>query len=243
MSFLAFFFFLLSFSVPCLPLPISYPLEHFPEGNTTVFAVEELSYGGLFVLGLGKDGQLWSVYQQKQAALPWSNWTQLTEFCPSANETERKCRFDADPAIGKNKDGRLEIFARFHGNLDLWQMYQKDAEDPLSWTMPREPSCVDQDQETGVWWCMGVLKVMCYVGLCPKGNFKNECEYPFINGYWSRAPIFPTSDISVIHGADGRLKLFYRGFDAGFYMIQQSEPGGSEYYDPPVNVGNPILFV
>ena len=32
--------------------------------------------------------------------------------------------------------------------------YMTDAQDPTSWTTPRETSCVDQDQNTGLWWCL-----------------------------------------------------------------------------------------
>ena len=31
----------------------AYPVEHFKEGNTTVFAMQNLIYGGRFMVGLG----------------------------------------------------------------------------------------------------------------------------------------------------------------------------------------------
>lgn len=202
-------FLLLVFSfVLIIGTPVKYPHEIFPEGNTTVFSVQHLSYGGKFITGLGKDGQLYELHQnlQQDGSLQWTTqWNQLTKYCPSANDSQRICVFDSDPVVARNTDGRLEIFVRFHGNLDLWQMYMTDAKDPSSWTVPREPSCVDQDQKTGIWWC-----------LCPKINAKQSCTYPTPN-YWNRQPIFPTSDVSVsLNQTDGRLQIYFRGF-AGFF--------------------------
>lgn len=76
---------------------LKYPVEHFPRGNTTVrsvvagnsipfvltsplfvdvqvFAMDTLAYGGLFITGLGVDGQLWYIYQENNENLTWSQW-------------------------------------------------------------------------------------------------------------------------------------------------------------------------
>ena len=90
----------------------------------------------------------------------------------NCHPSPRRSVFDADPTIGRNSDGRLEIFIRFHNNLDLWQMYMTDPMDPESWTTPREPSCVDQDQKTGLWAC-----------LCPPIDKFLRCSYPDKH-YW-----------------------------------------------------------
>jgi hypothetical protein len=100
----------------------------------------------------------------------------LSKCYPRSNRhpSPRRSVFDADPTIGRNSDGRLEIFIRFHNNLDLWQMYMTDPMDPESWTTPREPSCVDQDQKTGLWAC-----------LCPPIDKFLRCSYPDKH-YWYR---------------------------------------------------------
>lgn len=211
-----------------------YPNEIFKEGNTTMFQVQLTNWGGRYVVALGKDGQIWQNYEQPKTDptldFTWSGWLPLTQYCPSANETERLCLFDSDPVLARNADGRLELFARFHGNLDLWQMYMTDSMDPTSWTVPREPSCVDQDQKTGVWWC-----------LCPTGGFKNMCTYPS-KSYWNNQPVFPTSDLSVVlNTTDNRLQLYFRGFAGHFWMVQQSSGGNSNFYLPPTKVGTAIF--
>jgi len=209
---------------------VKYPNEILPEGNTTVFSINYLAYGGQFIAALGKDRQLWSVYQKPD--MSWSPWTAITSICPSANDTQRACLFDADPSIIRNRDGRLEIFVRFHTNLDLWNLHMTDAMDPLSWTLPREPSCVDQAQDTGIWWC-----------LCPGHGPKRQCVYPQ-PAYWNTQPVFPTSDISLqLSPKDDRVQVFFRGFEGHLYMSQQATPGDSTLYLPPVTVAPNTLFV
>jgi hypothetical protein len=211
----------------------SYPHRHIPDGNTTVCFVNfffcslisfrhpysnsilslrlsafqdlnmaKLSYGGLFIVALGSDGQIWRIYQRRDENLTWSEWAPLTKLCPWANDTSRVCEFDADPTIARNPDGRLELFVRFHNNLDLWQMYMQDPMDPESWSDIRESSCVDQDQHTGEWAC-----------LCPPVDKFKRCNFPSPN-YWVGSPVFPTSDIQVLNDPiDGRIQLYFRGFD------------------------------
>ena len=215
-----------------LSKPITYPNEIFKEGNTTIFSIQYTIWGGRYIIGLGKNGQIYQNYEQFEKNTPfiWSGWNQLTMYCPSANNTQRLCNFDTDPVLAKNNDGRLEVFARFHDNLDLWQMYMSDPYDVTSWTAPREPSCVDQDQKTGLWWC-----------LCPTGGFKNMCAYP-AKSYWNNQPVFPTSDLStLINTTDNRLQLYFRGFAGHYWMVQQAVPGDSSFYLPPVQVTD-ILF-
>merc|ERR1711964_45507 len=122
---------------------------------------------------------------------------------------------DGDPEVAVNKDGRLELFARFHDNLDLWQMYQQNPKDPTDWSVPRESSCVDQNQTTSKWYC-----------LQPKST-----------QYWNTQPVFPTSDVNLlVSPVDGRLQLFYRGFDGRMYMSQQANTGNSTHYEPAIVV-------
>jgi hypothetical protein len=209
------------------PTRLSYPVEFFPQGNRTVFAVELQGNGFLQIVGLGVDGQLWHAFQRADGA--WEDWSRLTTACPSALEPARPCRFDGDPAIARNRDGRLEVFARFAENLDVWQMHQTDAADPSSWSRPREGSCVDQDQTTAVWSC-----------LAPGTPDKQS-----LNDYWIiDSPVFSTSDLTVIaHPEDGRIILFFRNFEGHMYRVEQRSAGNSTHYTMPILVTDKILFM
>lgn len=172
-------------------MPRFYPDQHLPEGNTTVLAVGRNQYH-LHVFALGTDNDLWRKYQSVNGG-NWTSWLKIAE--PSCGG-----KWEADPAVGVNKDGTLEVFIRTQVNLDLWQFYLQDPSDPNSWSVPRESSC-----------------------LAPPA----PC--------WNSQPVFPTSDVSVTHDSvDGRLQLYYRGFDGTLYMVQQKEPGSPEEYEPPV---------
>ena len=202
-----------------------YPVEHFPRGNKTLFAMERTVWGGLQVFGLGSDAQIWHVFQRQSGE--WGNWTAITSICPSAQDPKRKCVFDTDPAVGRNRDGRLELFARFNGNLDLWQMYQPDAAKPGEWSLPREPSCVDQDQfKPYTWHCLEPRDETNYwVSSTTKGRNGN--------------PVFPTSDTPVLYNQKtGAIQVFFRNFNAQLYMVEQAKAGNSSRYKAPVLVSS-----
>jgi hypothetical protein len=69
---------------------------------------------------------------------PVANWTEwiLRAKAPAGSV------WDADPAVGVNPDGTIDVFIRELANLDLWQIYQTDATDPNAWSMIRECTCV-----------------------------------------------------------------------------------------------------
>lgn len=198
----------------------SYSSELFPEGNRTVFGTAYTSTGGLQMVALGRDGQVWHIYQTPENKSKWSKWRPITSLCPSKINLSRKCRFDGDPALGVNEDGRLEIFVRFRENLDLWQLYQPNAADPSKWTVPRESSCVDQDQESGKWFCLSH------------------------DSYWvGENPAFPTSNIAVLrHPTTSKLQVFFRNFEGHMYMVEQKNKGDSRYYTPPVLVTYTLMI-
>jgi hypothetical protein len=197
----------------------AYPVEHLPEGNTTQLAISQTKYGQHLV-ALGKDAQLYHLYTFKNGS--WSDWHQLSMYCPSRNDSTRLCEFDSDPAVGVNVDGRLEVFARFKTNLDLWKFDLQNASDPHSWSLPRETSCVDQDQNTALWYCLGE-KV---------GQFGNPKEH-----YWVGQPIFPTSNPTVVSDpVDGRLRVYFRGFEGHLYEVHQMQPGDPSSYSTPTTL-------
>uniref|UniRef100_A0A7S2RBN3 DOMON domain-containing protein n=1 Tax=Mucochytrium quahogii TaxID=96639 RepID=A0A7S2RBN3_9STRA len=205
---------------------LGYPVEIFPRGNETRFGIEWLNNGGLFIVGLGKDGNVWYVHQRDD--MSWTNWTQLTSICPSGLDANRKCKFDSDPAIARNDDGRLEIFVRFEENLDVWQMYQLDAADPSKWSKPREGSCVDQDQATTIWHCLG--------GGLPEDQ--TDAHYWIID-----SPAFPTSDlVARQHPITKKIQLFFRNFEGHMYRVEQLTAGSPKQYGPPEKISS-VIFI
>jgi hypothetical protein len=114
--------------------------------------------------------------------------------------------FDGDPVVGVNKDGTIEIFIRYATYLDMWQYYQTDPTDPEAWSVAREPSCIELPE------------------VCANSTLT----------YWNTQPAFPTSDMSVsADPVDGRLQVFYRGFDGALYRCAQLVPGDPRHYSPP----------
>jgi hypothetical protein len=51
--------------------------------------MQPLAYGGQYIVVLGRDGQLWRVYQKNDAAMSWVDWAPLTQACPWKNDTKR----------------------------------------------------------------------------------------------------------------------------------------------------------
>jgi len=113
--------------------------------------------------------------------------------------------WDSDPACGVNKDDNtVEVFIRYSRNLDLWQIYQLNAEDPTQWSIARESSCVDL-----------------------------PCNNTSHLSFWNTQPIFPTSDISMVSDSStGQLSLFYRGFDGGLYVVKKKDSKAHSYWPP-----------
>jgi len=174
----------------------SYPNPKLPEGNTTVFAVAQTT-SFIHVFALGADGALYHKYQP-QGQQPPANWTDwiMRSRAPGGI-------WDADPACGVDADGVTEVYIRYSTNLDLWQLYNTDVDDPNAWSTPRESACVSLP--------------------CNDTNPKD---------YWNTQPVFPTSDITLLNDpSDGHLDMFYRGFDGALYVCNQ-KPGTHQYTTP-----------
>jgi len=179
-------------------VPVRYPNPKLPQGNTTVMAIADTpTY--IHVFALGADGALYHKYQM-QDQKPVANWSDWIVRARAPSGTS----WDADPAVGVNPDGSLDVFVRELENLDLWQIYQTDATDPDAWSALRECTCVAMP--------------------C---NDTNPAHY------WNRQPVFPTSDVTITNtGPGGALRLFYRGFDGSLYVVD-SIAGSQHQYGPP----------
>lgn len=233
-----------------------------PMSNTTTLAVAETPHF-LFVFALGKDRnvyekhvpmQLVSDYvvkdTQADGGLPWSEWAPIFRWNRTAlqeafrhagrdpnNITQADMpllAFDGDPAVGVNPDGRVEVFARYTTNLDVWQTYQLDPLDPSRWSNPRESGCIFQDPSEAAKDPNG------FIPSKPTREEENtsvpdafpECDSAL---YWNGQPVFPTSDLTVVpHPVTQRLRMFFRGFTGQLYFLEQMEANNSTKYGPPV---------
>lgn len=69
--------------------PPTFPRMHVCSPHAQVLAMQPLAYGGQYIVVLGRDGQLWRVYQKNDAAMSWVDWAPLTQACPWKNDTQR----------------------------------------------------------------------------------------------------------------------------------------------------------
>uniref|UniRef100_A0A0G4FQ75 Uncharacterized protein n=1 Tax=Chromera velia CCMP2878 TaxID=1169474 RepID=A0A0G4FQ75_9ALVE len=209
--------------------PLKYGNETLPRDNRTNIAIAQNDQW-IFAFALGSDGNVYEKHAEVGAeglpqpgdpglegGIEWSEWQSVFFRGSSSGEP---LVFDGDPAVGVNSDGRVEVFARFHVNLDVWQAYLEDPSDPRSWSVPRESAPVEE-----------------------KGDL-NETMF------WNQQPVFPTSDLTVVsvvdkqqknegmegvltHASPQRLRVFYRGFDGTLYYCEQTEAGNPVKYTPP----------
>jgi len=113
--------------------------------------------------------------------------------------------WNSDPCVGVNADGSIEVFIRYSTNLDLWQIYQADPADPNNWSVPREAACPTPP----------------------------NCQQPLTTWYWNIQPSFPTSNCQIVPDlTDGRLQVFIRGFDGGYYVFRQTAVNSHQYVPP-----------
>lgn len=188
---------------------------------------------GLHVFTLGANKSLYHKYQtgnfSANNTITMSDWICLTPDNGITSAGLVPLIFWDDPVAIVNDDGRIEVFIRLKSDNDLWQIYQQDAKDPLSFTQPRGPTClcnfppcVDQNQTK-----CGVSQNCDNQGL--------DCSDPSVPAGWNNHAPFPTSNMNAMK-VDGRVQVVYRGFDGRMYMDRQVTPGNSTRY-----VGGPIV--
>eukprot|EP00697_Spironema_sp_BW2_P007901 gnl/Spiro4/22348_TR11003_c0_g1_i1.p1 gnl/Spiro4/22348_TR11003_c0_g1~~gnl/Spiro4/22348_TR11003_c0_g1_i1.p1 ORF type:complete len:303 (+),score=50.10 gnl/Spiro4/22348_TR11003_c0_g1_i1:92-1000(+) len=229
---------------------LRYPDEVLPEGNTTFIPTIDTLYGR-HVVALGRDGMLYQKYTMDNGSISeWQLMPNLNQLPPMC-KTDADCpptthclnaspavppflcsgnpameTYESDPTVGMNKDGRLEVFARNHNELDLWHWYQTDPKNATSWVGPRRPSCLCN-------WtpCANQTNCGLYM-LCD--NLGLDCSDPVQKDYWNVQPAFSTSDCNFVQNVTtGGLKLYFRGFDGNLYSVEQTTAGSSLRYTPP----------
>lgn len=173
---------------------------------------------GMHVIALGKNGSLFHKYQIGKANMsgpmpkvPMSEWSCLTPATyKNTSGVELPLIFGNSPAVALNADGRIELFVGFTaGSMDVWQMYQTDAKNPLAWSTPRAPYCDPSFAD------------------CRKCLAKPECKANF----WSDGYTWTTSQQSLwLDPNDKKLRLTWRNFDGYVYEKVQLAPNKSDHW-------------
>lgn len=173
---------------------------------------------GMHVIALGKNGSLFHKYQTgpantsgPESFVPMTDWLVLTP--PTYRNTsgvDLPLVFGNNPAVALNADGRIELFVGYVADsLDLWQMYQTDAKDPLAWSKVRPPFCDPAFAD------------------CKQCVDKPECRA----GFWSDGFTWTTSQQSLwLNPVDQKLRLTWRNFDGHMYEKVQTAPSKSDHW-------------
>jgi len=218
----------------CASLAQAYDNTVLPENGTwSAFAwtptVVRNPHYGLHVFTRGANSSLYHKYQTNNFTAPgengtivFSDWICLTPKPAVTSAGMSDLIWWEDPVAVVNDDGRIEVFIRLVSDNDLWQVYQKDAKDPLSWSDPRGPQCLCNFPP-----CEG--QVLCGVN----NNCDNsgvDCSKAAPSVAWNDHAPFPTSNMNAVKDPDGRVRLVYRGFDGRMYTDYQVIPGNSTKY-------------
>jgi len=164
---------------------------------------------GLHLFALGRNGSVFHQYQTgptntsgPSPFVPMTNWLCLT---PSASLI-----FGNAPTVAMNADGRIELFVGYKpDSLDIWQMYQTDAKNPLAWSNPRAPYCDPAGKE------------------CRDCVAKPECAA----NYWTDGYAWTTSQQYVwLDPDDKKLRLRFRSFTGYLYEMKQAGPSNSSHW-------------
>mmetsp|Transcript_658 Transcript_658/g.1531 ORF Transcript_658/g.1531 Transcript_658/m.1531 type:complete len:269 (-) Transcript_658:89-895(-) len=174
---------------------------------------------GVHIFALGKNGSLFHKYQTGQpnmsdpmAEVPFTKWLSLTPSTyKNTSGVALPLIFANSPAVALNADGRIELFVAFQpGSLDIWQMYQTDATNPLAWSAIRAPYCDPAFAD------------------CRKCLAEPDCRKQF----WSSGYLWTTSQQSLwLDPRDKKLRLMWRNFDGHMYEMPQNEPSKSDLWD------------
>jgi len=173
---------------------------------------------GVHAVALGKNGSLYHKYQTGPANVsagvpyvPMTEWLVLTpETYKNTSGIARPLTFGNAPAIALNADGRIELFVGYApDSLDVWQMYQTDAKNPLAWSTPRAPFCDPSFAD------------------CKKCLAVPACKAQF----WSDGYTWTTSQQALwLNTTDNKLRLTWRNFDGHIYEKTQASPSNSTHW-------------
>lgn len=193
------------------------PAHVLPGSMTQVIAQVHTPSYGYHLFALGKNGSIFHRYQTGPTNttainpyVPMSDWLCLTP----APTTKENPIWGTAPAVAMNADGRIELFVgSVAGTLDLWQMYQTDAKNPLAWSKPRAG------------WCdaLGPPKDPACAA-CSAAPPSDKCH----EKYWTTIYVWVTSQhVLWLDPADKRLTLTWRSFTGEMWQLKQKEPNNS----------------
>jgi hypothetical protein len=170
--------------------------------------------GRLEVVAVGGDGALWHAWQ-RQPGGPWSSWDSLD----APPEHERQA---GSPVLGRNEDGRLELFTVAAGAV--WHRWQQRAgQGPWhDWHSLEQPS--------GSRLSLGSLAVA--------QNHDGRLELFAVDlagGGWSQwqgldnPGVAPRGPLGLGRQEDGCLVLFLATADGGLWRRSQQGPGAGPW--------------
>jgi len=220
-------------------LPAAFPAPEFPA--VIPFAINP-HYGGHIVVR-GRDAKLYHKYQRTSGGNGnWTDWKCLTpDLTKIPCSSAPKCNgYDNNPVIAvQPKDGTLVVFVRQMDDLDIHEMHLTDPKDPESWCPMRAPTCLCNFPPCNTPQYPNQTRCGTEGNCDNKGVNCNDAEHqPSSKQYWSTQPTFPTSELVVQPDTEGRLQLFFRGFDGNLYMTRQGTAGDPVgKYTPPMMYG------
>ena len=212
-----------------------------PIDNAHVIPTFMSPHYGLHVLVLGRDSKLYHKHQTLTASGEkggkWTEWKCLTQDltkvpCSSAPHCGG---YDNNPVVAwQPVNGTAVAFVRQMDDLTIHELHLTDPTDPDSWSKIRGPVCLCNFPP-----CTNLNQTKCGTeSNCDNKGVDCDLHPPSSNEFWSTQPSFPTSDLSLL--SDGEhLNLYYRGFDGGYYTMQQLGAGdASGKYSAPNRVGS-----
>jgi hypothetical protein len=169
----------------------------------------------------------------------WSGWEDLGNRDGDRPTPGSGPRIVGDPAVGRNADGRLEVFGRLaSANAQLVHVWQVRANG--TWSNWEYLSAGDVDGQPVVFSnADGRLEVF-FPGRDVQGRsgLLHTWQPAPSRGPWSHwenlghgilvnRPNFAPADLTMGRNADGRLEVFWRGSDNRIYHVWQVAPNSS----------------
>lgn len=197
--------------------------------NNTTKWVGRLPSGALQVFKLDSTDHISYNVQSAPGAVNWSGWTQLPN--PSTDS------FVSDPAVGRNSDGRLFVFARAAGG-NIWYNRQTTAGNATSWSgwgifsnpsgismvgVPAVASSSDGRLYLFVLGSDGVVHLQYQTA--PNGGWLSNGYTQFGNP----SGVTMVGDPSVGMSSDGRLYLFVRDSNGLIRLQYQTSPNNGPW--------------
>ena len=187
-----------------------------PAGIDKLLSVESDSNNKIEIFVLGKDQNLWTIWQYPAPQTGWSSWNSLGK---------PPCGIDNLLAVGKNSDNKLEIYA-LGKDQNLWTIWQKSDGGWSSWSSHLESPPCGIDNLLGVG-KNSENKIEIYA-LGKDQNLWTIWQYPAPRTGWSpwsphlgKPPAEITSKLLVGKNSDNKVEIYTLGKDQNLWTIWQ----------------------